>query len=189
MGGGGRDQKDGDPGERRIVKQILRGLARKELVQDDQVGPMAKQLEPCLCRRMRSADLGGGTGDPGTEERLADQLDHLRNIVNDEGFHAKKWLARLGLNQRPLPCQGSALPLSYEPTSHAERSDPSYYFRPSRQSTLNPKMAAEFRDEVLLNREETPLVGLPHQEIHNLLNGMNFDRVEWFCWGDAGWLN
>ena len=26
-----------------------------------------------------------------------------------------EWLARLGLNQRPLPCQGSALPLSYEP--------------------------------------------------------------------------
>ena len=26
-----------------------------------------------------------------------------------------KWWARLGLNQRPLPCEGSALPLSYAP--------------------------------------------------------------------------
>ena len=29
----------------------------------------------------------------------------------------KKWWARLGLNQGPLPCEGSALPLSYAPLS------------------------------------------------------------------------
>jgi hypothetical protein len=29
-----------------------------------------------------------------------------------------KWWARLGLNQRPLPCEGSALPLSYAPVSY-----------------------------------------------------------------------
>ena len=30
-------------------------------------------------------------------------------------FHGGKWWARLGLNQRPLRCQHSALPLSYAP--------------------------------------------------------------------------
>src|SRR3712207_3769338 len=29
--------------------------------------------------------------------------------------HGRKWWARLGLNQRPLRCQRSALPLSYAP--------------------------------------------------------------------------
>ena len=31
------------------------------------------------------------------------------------------WWARLGLNQRPLACEASALPLSYAPGTHPER--------------------------------------------------------------------
>lgn len=38
-----------------------------------------------------------------------------------------KWLARLGLNQRPPPCQGGALPLSYEPKSENAQNVLDYY--------------------------------------------------------------
>ncbi len=34
---------------------------------------------------------------------------------NAGGRFDEIWLARAGLNRRPLPCQGSALPLSYAP--------------------------------------------------------------------------
>ncbi len=34
----------------------------------------------------------------------------------------EKWWARLGLNQRPLPCEDSALPLSYAPALRQETS-------------------------------------------------------------------
>ena len=40
----------------------------------------------------------------------------LNSSRTPPGFlRRKKWWARLGLNQRPLPCEGSALPLSYAP--------------------------------------------------------------------------
>ncbi|CDI00833.1 hypothetical protein BN873_10089 [Candidatus Competibacter denitrificans Run_A_D11] len=36
----------------------------------------------------------------------------VENRKEGEGFKQNRWWAMLGSNQRPLPCEGSALPLS-----------------------------------------------------------------------------
>jgi hypothetical protein len=46
--------------------------------------------------------------------------------LGEEGRRIK-WWAMLGLNQRPLPCEGSALPLSYAPIKAANKAN-SYAF-------------------------------------------------------------
>ena len=38
--------------------------------------------------------------------------DRLENLEPCRFFNVQKWWAMLGSNQRPLPCEGSALPLS-----------------------------------------------------------------------------
>ena len=49
------------------------------------------------------------------------------NEVEDDEVCGKnkpgKWFGRLGLNQRPPPCQGGALPLSYARTYKKQKSD------------------------------------------------------------------
>ena len=54
-------------------------------------------------------------GKPGfTANRRADPRRGLGEFLNPSG---KAWWARQGLNLRPHPCEGCALPLSYAPTS------------------------------------------------------------------------
>src|SRR5690606_14336567 len=53
-------------------------------------------------------------------------------------FQWLEWWARLGLNQRPLRCQRSALPLSYAPADRAIRDFPApqgrFSLRPTRRN-------------------------------------------------------
>ena len=49
------------------------------------------------------------------------------------------WCIRLGSNQRPLPCQGSALPLSYERISAIISANPAFHEAASRNLTEQQK--------------------------------------------------
>ncbi|MEN9722654.1 MAG: hypothetical protein RJB38_640 [Pseudomonadota bacterium] len=81
-----------------------------------------------------------------------------------------KWLARLGLNQRPLPCQGSALPLSYEPTFEES---PTLL---ARARPVNPKYnrGTKRRHLTLTLPEATPKLGLKlsGQRLKALVTGL-----------------
>ena len=57
----------------------------------------------------RSAD--GGSAAKGSNRFWPD--DRFANRL----LHGEEWWARQGLNLRPLPCEGSALPLSYAPAA------------------------------------------------------------------------
>src|ERR1051326_3195804 len=83
-----------------------------------------RRLTKAGCVLFLSADSlrGGSTGPP---------LRFPRRIV------VGLWWARHGLNMRPLPCEGSALPLSYAPLR-----EPAYRVQPppkSSRSMLEPK--------------------------------------------------
>ena len=74
------------------------------------------------------------------------------------------WWARLGLNQRPLPCEDSALPLSYAPA----RSGEAFLGEVFRQVKQSAGRAALFRRK---RAGEAPLLaavgrrGIPEEKV------------------------
>ena len=102
---------------------------------------------------------GDRTPDPLLAKQVLSQLSYSP-IIN----HLFAWCVRLVSNQRPLPCQGSALPLSYERN------------RQSFQSTLPPcssrlksnksLKALALRFEMLDLREGIPRVRHPGRIEH-----------------------
>ena len=66
----------------------------------------------------RAEDTGPASVRPG---RLRAFRGHGRRGRSGSGFLNGRWWARLGLNQRPLACEASALPLSYAPNVRQSR--------------------------------------------------------------------
>src|SRR4051794_9584541 len=73
-------------------------------------------VDPARERRLAQAPTNASRQVVDRDRLIELALTAIRQGHDRHSFSAKMWLAGVGTNHRPPPCQGGALPLSYAPT-------------------------------------------------------------------------
>jgi hypothetical protein len=81
------------------------GMVRSRRLELPRVAPLPPQGSASTNSAMTAVNQQRGG-------HVTDQLRLVKGAVWTGHSHPGEWWALLGLNQRPLPCEGSALPLS-----------------------------------------------------------------------------